>query len=184
MANYRSFRPNTSTTKLLHSSLSFAAVYTFNTSGNLKSSCALSDHLCLGYHLGLIMFGFHSIIRPIYPSDHHTCPAQLILILFTVSIRVDVSYKSSDSSLFFISNFLSLFFFISMIFLDIFLTKDSLPFFSRFFVAETSHKLVWLQLCITLFLSFLILILIQIVASIQYSVCSLRWTIVSALYSY
>ncbi|KAF0713671.1 Uncharacterized protein FWK35_00026342, partial [Aphis craccivora] len=61
---------------------------------SLKSLTTLSFHLCLGRPLGLFVFGFHFVTCPIGPSDLHTCPAQLSLLLFKIPLIFGSPYRS------------------------------------------------------------------------------------------
>lgn len=150
--------------------------------GTLSLPVLLSDRRCLGHHLGLIMLGFHSIIRPFYPFDLRTCSAQFI---FSYFLRFQLyCLHRKYVPIFHCSLFPSLFFFIIKIFYDTFLTKDNLAFFLQFFRGLNVTRTSLTRTCIMLFLSFLILISVKIVALIQCNVCLLRWTIVSPLHGY
>jgi len=80
------------TTTSLHLSLSVASSSPFRTPSNFRSLLTLSIHLCLGRSSGLFLFGFQLVTWPIVCSRlHHTCPAQLILLLFIVAIMSESS---------------------------------------------------------------------------------------------
>lgn len=55
----------------------------------------LSFHRCLSRSLGLFVFDFQLVVNLMEPSDIHTCPAHLSLLLFRTPIIFVLSYNSS-----------------------------------------------------------------------------------------
>lgn len=92
---YRSLRPITATTivsillYLLHILLRFLR-------SGVSSVLVLSTHLYLGCPRGLLVSDFHLVIDLIIPSDLHTCPTQLILLLFRDPKMVGSLYRPSN----------------------------------------------------------------------------------------
>lgn len=119
-----------------------------------QTRCIFSDSVfqrCLDLSLGLSMFSFHHVVNPIKPSDLHSCPAHLSLLLLRTPIMFVSLYNSSIYWFVLNWNYLRTFLFGQNILLSTFHSNVATLFSSHFVVVHAPQAYYAIGLTKTLY---------------------------------